>query len=575
VPGVGTNDREGWLGYIRFNGRDGEGTVEIVNRSATIQPWHLDLGGTSKADNDHQAGAHGEGLKIALLVLMRGHQNHSVRCRSGGFNWTFNFTDRGRLVARLHRMSAGSIRKVEDQSRRQIDTTLLPFAAKPKSDVQFVIGEGLKGRDEWGRPVKRSPVKRENFDAWTTAALFLHEPQDGVIISTEDGDLLTTSQLCGNIYLKGLLLNESTPSRSASITNRPLKFGYNFAFGRTNRGRQSVAGANEESKAILAIWSSVLVAVPEMVQELSDMLDTTEPEYADVSGAKKHINLETASILREYLFGEEFAGKWYYSGVEKSKVWEHSRLESPILSLTIVFWALQNQRLRHIIQGLGCEGMELTTMYWNILRRHDLIHTAEEEERLRFTAAPPAVVPETSFATIVCRLLRACVRSFHKTNNMEIRFVQAGQLHLQLFYSEAERLFLIHERWLSIEGAIEELGLSDDLVEADVVFHTVKGLFADALEQLPREVFLEDANTRTAEWRRKLEMSRAEQRILNYLRMVNVNIDIVKGRPELRLRWAVDYHWSVDTSLEIQCHRASRCSHLRDNLLIAEDGRHP
>ena len=44
------------------------------------------MGGTSKAGNKNQAGAHGEGLKLALLVLMRGEQNHCVRCRSGGFN---------------------------------------------------------------------------------------------------------------------------------------------------------------------------------------------------------------------------------------------------------------------------------------------------------------------------------------------------------------------------------------------------------------------------------------------------------------------------------------------------------
>ena len=41
----------------------------------------------------------------------------------------------------------------------------------------------------------------------------------------------------------------------ASISSQPLKFGYNFASGRTNRERQSVANAKEESRAILAICS--------------------------------------------------------------------------------------------------------------------------------------------------------------------------------------------------------------------------------------------------------------------------------------------------------------------------------
>ncbi|KAL2132430.1 hypothetical protein VTI74DRAFT_3799 [Chaetomium olivicolor] len=276
VPRLGGDDRKEWLGYIRFKGRDGEGAIDITNRSATLQPWHLDLGGTSKAGDVHQAGAHGEGLKIARLVLMRGRQNHSVRCRSGGFGWTFNFTTRGRLVARLRRMSPEAIHRVEDQAQRLSERTLLPFAANPKSDVQFFIGEAHTGRDEWGSQVKRSLVKREDFDAWTKASLFLHDARDGAIISTEDGDLHTDPQLCGHLYLKGLLLSESTATRSASITKEPLN-------------------ANEEARAILAIWSRVLAAKPEMVLELSAMLNSTEPEYADISGAKRHMNFETAS----------------------------------------------------------------------------------------------------------------------------------------------------------------------------------------------------------------------------------------------------------------------------------------
>ena len=298
------------------------GTVELTNRNATLQPRHLDLGGTTKAGDSHQAGAHGEGLKLALLVFMRGCQNHSVRCRSGGFNWRFDFTPRGRLVCRLHRMSSQAIHKAEDQARRLTERTLLPFAAMPAGDVQFVIGETHKGRDELGNSVRRSGVTRQEFDDWTKAALFLCENvEDGAIVSTEYGDLLTDPRLRGNIYLKGLLLSESTSTRSASITSLPLKFGYNFAHGKTNRERQSVAGAGEEAEAILAIWSSVLAAKPDMAAELSEMLNSpTPPKYADVIGAKECMGLEMATVLRDYLTGQPFSGKWYYSGRDKAKV---------------------------------------------------------------------------------------------------------------------------------------------------------------------------------------------------------------------------------------------------------------
>ncbi|KAK3309069.1 uncharacterized protein B0T15DRAFT_483533 [Chaetomium strumarium] len=469
-----------------YKGRNGEGTIDITNRSATLQPWHLDLGGTSKADDDQQAGPHGEGLKLALLVLMRGMQNHGFRCRSGGFNWKFNFTTRGRLVARLHH-----------QSRRLSQRTLLPFGSNPQLDVY--------------------PVKQKDFEAWTKAALFLQDARDGAI---------------------GLCLRESVPTRSASITNRPLRFGYNFAFGHTNRERQSVASANEEARAILGIWSKALEAKPDLVSELSAVLNTTEPEYADIAEAKRFMKFETAR-------------KWYYCSEDKNK----------------------NRRLDHIIQGLGCEGVQLADSYCAILRRHNLIRTAEEEEHRRFTTAPPVAAAEleTAFAKSVRRLLRACVHACSKTNGIAIQFVQAGQLHLQLFYSEAERLFRVHERWLSIGGAIEELGLPDNLLDVDAVFHTVKRLFADALEQLPCEVFVEDGS-RTAEWRRKLEVSCAEQRLLNYLRVENLDVKEIWSNGQLLLSWKVDPRLDFGTSVEIQCHSASRCLHLRDRLLTAEDG---
>jgi len=320
---TGANDVKEWLGYIRFHakGSDSAGTIDMTNRAATLQPRHLDLGGTTKAGDSHQAGAHGEGLKLALLVLMRGRQNHSVRCCSGGFNWRFDFTTRGRLVCRLHRMSPQAIQRAEDQARRLSERTLLPFAAKPAGDVQFVVGESQKGRDERGNGLQRSGVTRREFDDWTKAALFLCDNvEDGAIISTAHGDLLTDPGLRGNIYLKGLLLGESTPARSASITNRPLRFGYNFANGRTNRERQSVYGASEESAAILAIWDGVLTAKPDMAAELSEMLNDPAPlPCADIFGAR-NMCLETATVLRGYLTGQPFSGKWYYSGEDKAKV---------------------------------------------------------------------------------------------------------------------------------------------------------------------------------------------------------------------------------------------------------------
>jgi hypothetical protein len=419
------------------------------------------------------------------------------------------------------------------------------------------------------------PVKQKEFDAWTKADLFLHGDQDGAMISTEDGDLLMDPRLRGNLYLKGLLLGESTSDLSASHTNRPLKFGYNFASGTTNRERQSVADTREESRHILAIWSKVLAVKPEMVSELSDMLNTAEPGYADVFEGKIFIDHETACRLKKYLVGEPFAGKWYYCGEDKKKV-----RNAPQLVCTRHALGHYLHHFSFRTPGLITSSMDLGTRvpssqtYWAILRRHSLAHTAEEEELRRFMAAPDITVGDSPFARSVRRLLRACLRACPQTNEMTIRFVQAGQLHLQVFFFEDAQVLRVHERWPTAHGAVDELGLPGDLVDADIAFHIVKRLFADALEQLPLHMFLEPDSSRIAEWRRKSEISLAEQRLLGYRRIGDLNIEVIPGCPDLRLNWAMAPDSPNDMVVEIQYHKASRCCYLQDSLLITHHERY-
>lgn len=148
----------------------------------------------------------------------------------------------------------------------------------------------------------------------------------------------------------------------------------------------------------------------------------------------------------------------------------------------------------------------------------------------------------------------------------------ADRLHLQLFYSEADREFRVHGRWLTPAGAAGELGLDEGLGEGDLVFHAVKRLFAEALDQLPQRAFLEgEDGSRTAESRRRQDASRAEQRVLEYLRFGESS---VVADPEAALLLKVDRPyttwWSEAMEAEVQCHQA-RCSCIRD-VLIAEDG---
>lgn len=306
------------LGFIRFKGRDRVGTVEITNLKATLQPWHLLIGGTEKRGEEDQAGAHGEGLKLAALVWMRSAQNNHLRCCSGGFNWTFNFTKDRSLVVTLHR-----INKDGKKARRPPKSASKIFTPELEADrdVQFIIGESRKGRNEKGVEVQRGPIQQTAFESWSKAALFLNQldQEDTGIISTDYGDLLTAENLRGKIYLKGLLLCEGTKSRSASLTGFPLWFGYNFADGHTNRERKSLKNPSEESRAMCQILSSAIREDPELIGALVDMFNS-ETVYADVACAEKHWSGKIGLLIRDYLLREEFADRWLYCSEDMSKV---------------------------------------------------------------------------------------------------------------------------------------------------------------------------------------------------------------------------------------------------------------
>lgn len=319
------------LGYIRFSPFDEEeGFVEVTNRKAVLQPRNLDLGSSSKREEDDQAGTHGEGLKLALLVLQRGDHNHAIRCTTGNVHWNFDFSNLQRLVARLGKMTHAQIDNEQKASQVLLGDGIIPFAPSSSKDVQFLIGMSTrKGRDENGVLRNRDRVHIDQFKLWCTSAIFLQDIPDNDIVRTVNGDLIcnTKSPLCGNLYLKGLLLKKSTWYSSASVTGKPLKFGYNFQNGSTNRERQQIEGPNAESKAILSIWDQVVILKPEFIIHLHEMLITAdspnskfppfETMYADVAKPLL-LERETVTCLKNHLCSG--GKKWYYSTKEKAEV---------------------------------------------------------------------------------------------------------------------------------------------------------------------------------------------------------------------------------------------------------------
>ncbi len=310
------------LGYVRWFRQNGAGTVEVTNRQATLQPWNLDMGSSSKVNESNQAGVHGEGLKLALLVLLRRPQNYYVTCYSGGFEWIFNFTNHGKLFTSLTRLAPEEIAEMHNKTSKR-ETIPLPFTSVPNGDVQFFIGGIGRGRDEKGYPIDRSEVTKEQFKNWTKSAVFFQKIDVQHFLRTDQGDLITDKRFSGRIYLKGLLLNESIEHKSASLTGFKLKYGYNFVTRQTNRERQSIGTSDDESCVILSIWDRALAlesSSTHLIERFHNMLNCSN-YYADVIHAGDHIRDDTVCRLRDYLFSGTLKKKWYFCSTEASEVW--------------------------------------------------------------------------------------------------------------------------------------------------------------------------------------------------------------------------------------------------------------
>ncbi|KAJ8069437.1 hypothetical protein OCU04_003091 [Sclerotinia nivalis] len=69
------------LGFLAFHRK--RGMLELCNYGSDLPREVLDMGGTSKDMNDSMAGTHGEGFKLAALLMIR--HGHQAKFTASGF----------------------------------------------------------------------------------------------------------------------------------------------------------------------------------------------------------------------------------------------------------------------------------------------------------------------------------------------------------------------------------------------------------------------------------------------------------------------------------------------------------
>lgn len=193
--------------------------------------------------------------------------------------------------------------------------------------------------------------------------------------------------------------------------------------------------------------------------------------------------------------------------------------------------------------------MELPNIYWYILSVFDFVRTAAEEEEQRFLEAPVTAVPNTAFSQEAHRLIRASLHGCTETRGMEVEFVKAGPLALNISLPDNDGPVKIHAKWLTKADSTRELGVTNTLPESSVLFHSISKLFSKILHKVCAGKSDEDEKERR-------EHIGVQQRLLEYFDMKkHLSLRTPSSRNcQLSLRWDAKSSWDDGVNVSIQLH---------------------
>jgi hypothetical protein len=245
VTGNTNQSSQELLGFIRFKKKSG--SLELTNFNAQIEMKHLSLGETSKRSGQNKfAGIHGEGFKLAALVMRR--NEHAVRISSTSFYWNFSFRGiwEDRFYCRLSQPVPETLQKLREKFA-------LEKTAGPRKNLTSYIFQDVTVLISKARGPYGAKVTEEDFRSWAQVAIDLENPQPQDIIRTSHGDLILDKRLSGRVYLKGLRVSDS------GSDSNPYIFCYNFVQGYINRDRERLTSREEEAKMIAGIWEQPIL----------------------------------------------------------------------------------------------------------------------------------------------------------------------------------------------------------------------------------------------------------------------------------------------------------------------------
>ncbi|CZR65095.1 uncharacterized protein PAC_14995 [Phialocephala subalpina] len=386
------------LGFIKYSKTNG--TIELTNYDASLSGKSLGIGESSKAGKSHLAGHHGEGYKVAALVFLRDGcltTIHASKCE-----WTFFDAQKGeknegelcvkpkpRSKQRLDEQRAA-------QARRAQQGTPRPRKGFIWKDVTFFIGGHEERRVSSNTFLEGRKVSEEEFLEWTKFALELNPPSRNSRYETSWGSLILDPAFGNKMFLKGILLDES------SFDGAPFKYGYNLFEGCVDRDRKRLSNQREQPQILAQIWSEAIEEDDSHLSLYVDMLQTaptpTAPVPADVLFAHRLMTRNTAFKIWRYLSTRDPERKDFYYDCRRQ------------------------QEVAIITNSLQRNPVQLQPSIWDSLRKHDLVRTPQEHQTHLFEHAPIAANLDIVYSTGVKRALRAALTLDPKAAGLDLIF---------------------------------------------------------------------------------------------------------------------------------------------------------
>lgn len=283
------------LGYIRF--KKEVGTVEFTNFGAIMSPSCLEMGYSTKTEDARLAGRHGEGLKIAALVMRR--NGFHVRICSNRSFWNFGFRGKkqNEFYYQLNRASDSRVTSLRTRfnTAREKGT---PRELNPNiwEDVSVTVGQ-IRRHGE--------PVSVDTFSEWRKATIDLHRPSR--LVHTPYGKLILDPAYAGQLYVKGL--------RVTLADSREMQYRYSYDFLGPdivpNRDRRLEVHPEREAKAVTAIWDAAIKDGDDVIHIYADLLKGASV-CADVAFADKYVTRITAQKVWACLAADAEKNHFFY-----------------------------------------------------------------------------------------------------------------------------------------------------------------------------------------------------------------------------------------------------------------------